>query len=49
MPGPSGGCKLRYQWLLIATTREGLNMLRALIPNTFAPLFIAVAEAIIRP
>lgn len=49
MPSPSGGCKLLYQWLLIATTREGLNMLRALIPNTFAPLFIAVAEAIIRP
>lgn len=49
MPGPSGGCKLRYQWLLIATTREGLNALRALISNTFAPLFIAVAEAIIRP
>ena len=24
-------------------------MLRALIPNTFTPLFIAVAEAIIRP
>ena len=49
MPGPSGGCKLRYQWLLIATSREGLDMLRALIPNTFTPLFIAVAEAIIRP
>ena len=49
MPGPSGGYKLRYQWLLIATTREGLNVLRALIPNTFTPLFIAVAEAIIRP
>ena len=49
MPGPSGGCKLRYQWLLIATTREGLNALRALIPNTFTPLFIAVTEAIIRP
>lgn len=49
MPGPSGGCKLRYQWLLIATAREGLNMFRALIPNTFTPLFIAVAEAIIRP
>ena len=49
MPDPSGGCKLRYQWLLIATTREGLNALRTLIPNTFAPLFIAVAEAIIRP
>ena len=49
MPGPSGGCKLRYQWLLIATSREGLDMLRALIPNTFMSLFIAVAEAIIRP
>ena len=49
MPGPSGGRKLRYQWLLIATSREGLDMLRALIPNTFTPLFIAVAEAIIRP
>ena len=49
MPGPSGGCKLRYQWLLITTFREGLDMLRALIPNTFTPLFIAVAEAIIRP
>ena len=49
MPGPSGGCKLRYQWLLIATSREGLDMLRALIPNMFTPLFIAVAEAIIRP
>lgn len=49
MPGLSGGCKLLYQWLLIATTREGLNVLRTLIPNTFAPLFIAVAEAIIRP
>lgn len=49
MPGPSGGCKLRYQWLLITTSREGLDMLRALIPNTFTPLFIAVAEAIIRP
>ena len=49
MLGPSGGCKLLYQWLLIATTREGLNMLRALISNTFTPLFIAVAEAIIRP
>lgn len=49
MPGPSGGCKLRYQWLLIATSREGLDMLRALISNTFTPLFIAVAEAIIRP
>ena len=49
MPGPSGGCKLRYQWLLIAISREGLDMLRALIPNMFTPLFIAVAEAIIRP
>ena len=49
MPGPSGGCKLRYQWLLIATSREGLNMLRALIPNMFTSLFIAVAEAIIWP
>ena len=49
MPGPSGGCNPRYQWLLIATSREGLDMLRALIPNTFTPLFIAVAEAIIRP
>lgn len=49
MPGPSGGCKLRYQWLLITTPREGLDMLRALIPNTFTPLFIAVSEAIIRP
>ena len=49
MPGPSGGGKLRYRWLLIATSREGLDMLRALIPNTFTPLFIAVAEAIIRP
>lgn len=49
MPSPSGGGKLRYLWLLIATAREGLDMLRALIPNTFTPLFIAVAEAIIRP
>ena len=49
MPGPSGGCKLRYQWLLIATSREGLDMLRALVSNTFTSFFISVAEAIIRP